>query len=111
VGMEINVGLRSDASDLFYRLENASLVVRHHDRDQLGARTKSGAHVVRIDQPLSVHVKVSHFTSALLQTFAGIQHGMMLDLRSNDVIAGMRQPKDSEIVGFRSAAGENDFGS
>ena len=48
VRMKIDVGLRRNLSDLLDRLQHSGLVVRHHDRNQLGVgpqrrRTSSGS--------------------------------------------------------------------
>ena len=40
---------------------------------------------------------------------AGIQHGMMFDGRTDDVIAGPDQAGDGEIVSLSATAGEDDL--
>src|SRR5713101_6491703 len=40
----------------------------------------------------------------------GQQHGVVLDGRSDDVIAGVREPCNRQIIALGSAAGKDEFG-
>ena len=42
--------------------------------------------------------------------FAGVKHGVVLDGRSDDMIAGTDQTEDGQIVGFSAATGKHHFG-
>ena len=41
---------------------------------------------------------------------AGIQHGVMLDGRRNDVVAGAGKSKDCQVVALSATAGKDDLG-
>jgi hypothetical protein len=40
---------------------------------------------------------------------AGVQHGVVFDSRGDDMISFRHDPKNRQIIGFRSPARENDF--
>jgi hypothetical protein len=66
---------------------------------------------VRVHEPASVHREIGYFTAALFKTLAGINYGVMLDGRGNDVITGFGDPEERKIVSLGPAAREHDLGS
>ena len=62
-----------------------------------------------INQAAAIHRQISYFAAGLLQMPAGMQHGMVLDAGSNDVVAGTGQSRNRQIVGLSSTAGEDNF--
>jgi len=111
VGMEINVSLSGNATNLLDRLEHAGFIVCHHDRNELGVWTQRTLQLIGIDQSATINRQVSHFRPALLEALAGIQNRMVFNLGSNDVVTGMSQSENSKIVTFSTAAGENNLRS
>jgi hypothetical protein len=67
--------------------------------------------LVQVNQPSSIDRQVGDLISSVLELFAGIQDSMVLDGRSNNVITGADNAKDSEIVGLRAPACEDDLSS
>ena len=111
VRVEVNIGFGGDLSDLVHRLQDASLVIRQDDADELRLRPKRAANIIRINQGLAVYRQVGHGAAHLLQPLAGVQHGMMLNRGGDDVIARLHQAEQGQVVAFGAAAGEDYLGS
>ena len=64
-------------------------------------------------QPELVHRQVGDLEALLFQLLAGVQHGVVLDLRGDDVVAlipaGVGRAADGPIVALGAAAGEVDL--
>ena len=105
--MEVDVSLGGNAADLLDRLQNPSLIVGHHDRDELRVGTQRPLQLGRIDESLAIDRQVCNLRPTLLEALARVQHCMMFNLGSNHVIAGMGQSKNCKIVSFGAAAGED----
>ena len=88
VSVKTNARLRLRFSDLLDRLQDSGLIVRHHDRDQLGVRPQSAAHIGGIDQAAAIHRQNCYLRTHVFQMLAGMQHRMMLNARGDDVVAG-----------------------
>src|SRR5712692_332376 len=87
IGVEVHVGCGSNFSDLFDRLHYTSFVVGRHDRDQLRLWPQGALDVIWIDTPPTVNWNTGDLASFLFEMFARVHHGVMLDGRSDDVIA------------------------
>src|SRR5262249_60244440 len=98
-----------DAPDFFHRLYDSGLVVGHHDADQPRIGAQRLANIVRVDLAAAIHRNNRELASHLLQALRGVEHGVMLNGRRDDVIALARQAEESKIIGFRAAAHEDDF--
>ena len=109
VGVKVNIGLRGDAADLHYRLRHAGFIVGHHDADELGVGAEGALNVGGIDSSRAIHRHECHFHAVALKLMAGIEHGMVLDSRSDNVIAGGSDAKNRQIICLSPAAGKNDF--
>jgi len=109
IGVEVDIGFGADFPKLLDRLDHARLVVRVHDRDQLGVRPDRPAYVIGIHQASSVHRNKRDFSVTFGELLAGIQDGVMLNGRGNNMIARANQPEDGEVVSLSSTAGENHF--
>jgi hypothetical protein len=70
VSVKTNSGLRRDFADLFNRLQNSGLVVRHHDRNELRIRAQSAPHVIGIDQATAIYWKNRDVCPNVLQMLA-----------------------------------------
>ena len=71
VSVKVNARLGCDFSHLFDRLQDSSLIVRHHDRDQLGVRAQGAANIGRIHQAASIHWQNGHFRANIFQMLTG----------------------------------------
>ncbi len=109
VGMEVHVSFRRNLANLAHRLQHARLIVRQDDADQLRLRTQRPPHIIGIDQRPPIHRQVRHRATHLFQALAGVQHGMVLDRRGDDVIARLHHPQQRQVVAFGAAAGEDDL--
>ena len=99
VGVEVDIGLGGDFADLFDRLQHAGFVVGHHDGDQPGIRPQRSADVVGINLAAAVHWNVCDFAARRFQMLAGVQHRMMLDGRSDDMLSRLRRGR--RLPGYR----------
>src|SRR5579862_4893191 len=109
VGVKKSPRFRRDLANFLHWLQHPCFVVGDHDRNQFCVRSQRTAHIIRINQPKPVHGHIRHLAPSLLEMLARVQYGVMLDGRSDDVIAGLHQSRDRQIVGFGAAAGEDDF--
>src|SRR5690242_10294617 len=91
IGMKVDIGFDRNAPDLGHRLQYSGLVVRHHDGNQLRVRTKSLAHVYRIDKSTTINRKIRNLSALLLEVFARVQNGVMFDGGRYNVLAGSDQ--------------------
>ena len=110
VGVEIDVGFGGDLADLFDGLDRAGLVVGHHDADELGIRPERAAHVGRIDDAFAAYGQKGHLDAALCQALGGVEDGVVFDGRGDEVVAGLDESEDGEIVALGASAGEDDLG-
>ena len=67
-----------------------------------------------INDPFAAHGNVGDFDAAFFERLSGVEHGMVLDGRGDDVLVlascdAADHAEEREIVGFGAAAGENDF--
>src|SRR5258708_16509206 len=92
VGVKKNVGFGGDLADLFHILQNAGLVVGHHDGNELGVGFDSLADFAGIDFTARIHGNKSDFTTHLRQPLAAIHHGAVLDGGGNNVLPPGGQP-------------------
>src|SRR4029077_3307447 len=70
-------------------------------------RTQCSTNLVGIDQTTAVDWYICDINSLLLQMLAGIEHRMVLDRRTDDVVAWTNQSKYREIVTLRAATGKH----
>ena len=71
VGVKVDTRFRRDGAYLFNRLQNSSLVVRHHNRDELGVRAQGATDIGRIDHAAAIHRQYCHFGANLFQMPTG----------------------------------------
>ena len=110
VGMEVHVRLGSDGANCVHVLKHAGFVIREDDADQLGVRTERTADIVGTDQTSAIDWEVRHLAAGIFEPLAGIQNGVVLDRRSDEVVAGLGQSEERQIVALGASAGEDDFG-
>ena len=95
------------------RLHHADFVVRGHDRNQDRLVVHGALQFVEIDETIFLHRQVSNAVAVLLKALAGIEHGLVLGDRGDDVVAllavHLGDAFDGEVVALGSAGGEDDF--
>ncbi|MCY1356834.1 hypothetical protein D9M68_587720 [compost metagenome] len=113
VAVEHDARRAADLADLRDRLDHADLVVDHHHRHQDGVRPQRRAQDIEVDQAVRSHIEIRHVEALPLQFAAGIEHGLVLGLDRDDVIAlaavEMRRALDREVVAFGGAGGPDDL--
>src|SRR5207302_10429428 len=71
------------------------------------------ANCIRIDPPSAIGRQISDVESLFLETLAGIEHGLVLDARGDDMPSAVRvrarEPENRQIVGFGRPGGEHDL--
>ena len=110
VGMEVDVGLGGDAAYFFDRLDGSRFVVGEHDADELGVAAKGAAKVVGIDDAVASHGKEGDLDAAVSQPFCGVEDGVVLDGRGDEVVAGIGESEEGEVIAFGASACEDDLG-
>jgi len=113
VGMKPDPGFFGDPADLGDRLDRPDFVVRMHDRHQQRVCTNGGANIVRVDPSLPVDRDSRNLKTLRFEIPRGSEHRRMLDLGGDDMASvGSGRACDApkrEIIGFRTAAEEDDF--
>ena len=93
--------------------KHSDFIVREHDRDQDRLVIHRPLQIVEIDQAVLLHRHVRDAVAVFLQALAGIEHGLMLGHRSNNVVAllaiHLGDALDGKVVALGSARGEDDF--
>ena len=96
IGVEQYTVLLRDLSDLGDGLDGTDLVVGKHDADQAGVRLQGVRQLLRgdgcfqlvqADQSVSVHIQIGDLKASLLQILTGMENGMVLDLRGNNMFS------------------------
>ena len=80
VDVEGNPPLLGDSPDLGDRHDGPDLAVRVHDGDEDRVRPEGTPDVVGVDEPVSVHRQVCYLEACALESLAGAEHGVVLDL-------------------------------
>ena len=113
VRMEEDATRAAERADRGDWLDGADLVVGRHDGDEEGVGPQGLLDLLGPNAALCIDIEVRHL-DALRQCLAGMQHGMMLDLRRDDVAAAMAQSRlreraDDPVVALAAAAREEEF--
>ena len=87
IGMEQYTVLLRDLTDLGNGFDGTDLVICKHYTDQNCVRANGCLQLVQTDQSVSVHIQISDLKASLLQILTGMENGMMLDLRGNDMFS------------------------
>ncbi len=107
IGVEENIGLARDPADLLDRLHDSGFVVGHHDADQLGIRAQRFADVVGINFSAAAYGDAGNLAPRLFQTLAGVEHGVVLDGRSDHVVAAADETKNAQVIRLSPTAGKD----
>ncbi len=114
VGVEEDASVVAEPADLADRVERADLVVRGHDRDEDRAVGQRGLDRLGRDQAGRVGRQDGHIPAVLAgEPFQGVEHGLVLDRRRDDVVPlplqGGQGPFQGEVVRLGRARGEDDL--
>ena len=85
--VEQDTPLSGNGTDLCHRFYGTYLIVGAHDTDQDRIRPDGCHQLLQRYLPLPIHVQVCDLEALFLQFHAGMQHRMMLDLRSDNVFS------------------------
>ena len=86
IGKKENTFFFRNVSDLLNRHDHACLVIGIHHSDQYRIRPDGFTNGQRIHTPALVYRQYGHLCSDGLQVLTGIQHGLMLHRRSDNVL-------------------------
>ena len=70
--MKADVGLFGDAANFLERLDGTELVVGVHDGNEHRFRAKSAAQILKVNQTVLIHMKISDIHALLFQGLAGV---------------------------------------
>ena len=111
--MEGHSTLTTDFPDFRDRLQHANLIVSRHNCDEDGLIADGMSKIVQVNQPIRLHRQISHPVTVLLQPLAGVEDGLVLGDRGDDVVplffVHLGHALDREIVALSSARRENDL--
>ena len=84
-----------------------------HDGNEDGLVGDCRFNCLRIDKTVFIDIEIGDFSSFALQIIAGMENGVMLDLRRDDVVSlvgiSLEGGLEGPVVGFGSAGREIDF--
>src|SRR6185312_8360595 len=102
VGVEPDISFLGNAADFPNRLNGSGFVVRHHHANQAGVGAEGAANLIGIDSAIRANRQERDFKTALCEPFRGMEYGVVLDGRCNDVVAGLDQPKGCQVIALSS---------
>ena len=111
VGMEEDVRFGGNRADSIHVLQHARFIIGVDNAYELGVRLDRAAHVVGVEQAAGIDRQVCDLAANFFEALAGVEDGVVLDGRSDDVVAGLDDAKKRKVVAFRTPTGEDDFGS
>ena len=115
-GVRVEQGVRADAvrqpRHALNGHDRAGFVVHHHDADKDRIRPEGCLQSLEAHAALRVRLQIGDGKALLLQLLHGMEHGMVLHSRRDDVAAALAQPfggrENGPVVGLRTAGGEKD---
>ena len=92
------------------RLKHAGFIISEHDADQPGLGGKQLAELIQVNHAVRGHRQPLHVVRPTVQMLGRAHDAGMLDGRDDDA-GGLRpgQSADRQVIGLRTAAGENHF--
>ncbi len=113
VGVEIDVALCGELSNLCERLHGAEFVVGVHDGDKRGVGTQRFFDLIDSDDAVGIYGEIGDGDAVFFKRLAGVKDGFVFDVGGDDVLGGAGSGADDSengvIVGFGAAAGKDDF--
>ena len=112
--MEEHALFMAELGDLRDGLDGADFVVHHHHAHQGGVVGDCGGHVGKAHHAVGVDIEIRHGEALLLQRLHGVEHGVVLKGRGDEVLLPLLGAKQCAgqkrlIVGLAAAAGEVDL--
>ena len=114
IGVERHALFPGDLADFGDGLNGAHFVVGVHDADESSIVLDGSAHVIGINQAVLINWQVGDLEAeVLLQLLAGVAHGVVLNGRSDDVVAFSQvaprpaHAAQGQVVALGAATGEN----
>jgi hypothetical protein len=103
----------ADLAHLLDGLDDADLVVHEHHRGEDGIGAQRRFELLQVDQAVLQRVEVGHLEAVALQLARGVEHGLVLGLHRDEVLALALVEEggalDGEVVRFGGAGGPHDF--
>jgi len=103
----------AECANLRDGFERADFVVRRHHADQHGIRAQGVLHLRGSHEAVRIHREIRHLPTLRFQPLAGVQNGVMLNLRGDDMLPLLlmrkRRALERPVVALRPARGEIDF--
>ena len=114
VGMEQHALLPAHGADLLNGQDTADLVVGVHHRHQTGVLPDGVRHLLSGDHAVFMNRQQLHLKTLLLQLFQGVENGVMLESRGNNVHLPLAAAdggggQQCLVVGLAAAGGEDDL--
>ena len=113
IDVEDHAVFAADRADCRDVLDHANLVVHEHHRGEDRVRADGGLELVQIKQTIGLHVEVGRLEALALQFAHGVEHGLVLGLHRDDVLAArlveLRSPLQGQVVGLGRARGPDDL--
>ena len=113
VGMEINPSFAGDGADFGNRLHRADFIVGKHNADQNRIRTNRRFQSFHIHPAKFINRQDCQVEPFFLQRLARLQHRVVLDRRSDDVLAavtiGVGDSFDGNVIALRAAGSKENL--
>src|SRR2546427_2473207 len=113
VAMEDDAFAAADLGDLPHRVDDADLVIHHHDRSQDGVRTDRRLEFLQADDAVFLDLEVGGLEPLALELADRVQHRLVLGLLRDDVLAlglvEVGRALDGEIVALGRARRPHDL--
>ena len=110
IRMKQDASLTGDFADCFDVLNHADFIVGGHDRNEDRFVRNRFPQIIQINKPSIVDREESNSKSFLFKMLTGVEDGLVLGDRRNDVVALLAihpgDALDCQIVGFGCAAGD-----
>src|SRR5574343_1122895 len=113
IHMEEDALLAAHRADAGNVLHHTDFVVHEHHADEDGVRADRGFERIHAQQAVVLHVQVGHVKALTLQFAHGVEHGLVLGLDGDQVLAAgfvkLRRALEGQVVRLGGAAGPDDF--
>ena len=113
VRMKDHALFAADGTNGGHVLDHADFVVDEHDAGQNGVGAYGRLEHLQIQHAVGLHLQIGHFKALALQLAAGVEHGLVLGLHRDQVLAlglvEMRSTLQGQVIGFGGTGGPDDL--
>ncbi len=113
IAMENDALAAAQFADFINRLDHADFVVHQHDGDQDRIGTNRFGQLLDGDQAIVLRLQISCLKTLALQFTNSVEHGLVLGLDCDDVLAlgfvELRSTFQRQVIAFRGAGRPDDF--